>query len=214
MSLEDELREELCWAGKILAREGLVLGREGNISARIVGTDRIIIKPSKFAMNELSPGDLIVVDLDGKLVEGDHKPSKETPMHTSIYKHRADVKAVFHTHPIYSTCLGIMGKPIVPLSFAGFRAVVKGIPVVPYHHPGSIELANAIVKTLGEDRLAVLLKYHGLVVVGENVKAALGLSIAVEKAAKVQLLCSLLGKPKPIPRKLIKEFLERLAEEG
>lgn len=213
MSLEDELREELCRAGKILAREGLVIGREGNISARIAGIDKVIIKPSKFAMDGLSPKDLIVVDLDGKLIEGRHRPSKETLMHTSIYKHRSDINAVLHTHPVYSMCLGIMGRPIVPLSFAGFRAVVKGVPIVPYYHPGSIDLARAIVKALGKDKFAAILKYHGLVVVGKDVEEALGFSIEIEKAAKVQVLCSLLGKLRPMRRRSIEEFFEMMEEE-
>ncbi|GAI34891.1 unnamed protein product [marine sediment metagenome] len=212
MGLENDLREKLCATGKNLVKEGLVRGKEGNISARIPKTDKVIIKPSKFAMGELSPEDLIIVDLDEKIVEGSHKPSKETPMHTTIYKHRADVGAVFHTHPIYSTCLGVMGKPIIPLSFAGFRAVLKGVPIVPYHHPGSLDLARAIVRSLGSDKSAVLLKYHGLVIVEKDVESALELSIGVEKAARIQFLCSLLGKPKPMRRKSIEEFLKGLVE--
>ncbi|MGB9762442.1 MAG: class II aldolase/adducin family protein [Minisyncoccia bacterium] len=194
----DELREKICEIGKQLVKEGLVKGHEGNISVRIPDKEQIIIKPSGFSLDKLNPHDLIIIDLDGKVISGINKPSIETPMHTLIYKSRKDVNAVIHTHPLYSICLGIMDESIKPISFIAFRTISKKIPIVPCFSPGSIELAQAVVNNLGEDGDAVLLKHHGLLTVGKDLEAAFNLSVMIEKAANIQYLCLLLGTPEII----------------
>jgi len=196
--MEKELKEKLCETGQQLIKEGLVKGHEGNISVRIPGKDLIIIKPSGMSLDKLKPEELVMIDLEGKVIVGENKPSIETPMHTLIYKYRRDVGAVIHTHPLYSISLGIMEKPIEPISFSAFKTVSKNIPIVPCFNPGSFELARAVVDKLGENGEAVLLKHHGLLTVGKDLETALNLSIMVEKSANIQFLCLLLGNPEII----------------
>jgi len=194
----EELKEKLCGIGQQLVKEGLVKSNEGNISVRIPGENLIIIKPSSMSLGKLKPEELITVDLEGKVIVGENKPSIETPMHTLIYKYRRDIGAVIHTHPLYSICLGIMEKPIKPISFTAFKTISKGIAMVPYFKPGSFELAQAVVDKLGEKGEAALLKRHGLLTVGKDLETALNLSIMIEKAANIQFLCLLLGNPEII----------------
>lgn len=194
----EELIENICEIGKQIVKEGLAKGHEGNISVRIPNKNEIIIKPSGFPLDKLNPQDLIIVNLDGKVIFGNNKPSIETPMHTLIYKYRNDVNAVVHTHPLYSICLGIMNISIKPISFTAFKSISKKIPIVPCFAPGSIELAQAVVNNLGKEGDAVLLKHHGLLTVGKDLETAYYLSMMIEKAAHIQYLCLLLGKPEII----------------
>jgi L-fuculose-phosphate aldolase len=134
-------------------------------------------------------------------------------MHTAIYKNRKDVGAIVHTHPIYSICFGVMKKPVKLLSFDGLKAISRGVPIVSYHHPGTPELADAIVKALGRNGYAALIRYHGLVTVERDIESALDLTLGIEKAAKIQFLCQLLGKPEPLNSKLLEDFLEKVGKE-
>jgi L-ribulose-5-phosphate 4-epimerase len=200
LRIEDELRKNLAKAGRILAKEGLVTGSEGNISARISGEDLILIKPSGFSMRSITPKDFVIINLDGKLIQGKHKPSIETPMHTLIYKSFKNVCAIVHTHAPFTNCLGIMDIKLIPISIEGLIAISKEVPIVPFNKPGSYELAKSVVEALKGNRRAVILKHHGLVTVGESIKKALELSLIIEASAKLQFLCSLLGKPQPLPK--------------
>ncbi|MEM2896416.1 MAG: class II aldolase/adducin family protein [Candidatus Bathyarchaeia archaeon] len=203
MNIENKLRKHLAKAGRILAEEGLVTGPEGNISAR-ANKDLILIKPSGFSMRSITPKDFLIVNLDGKLIQGKHKPSIETPMHTLIYKGFKDVYAIMHTHAPFTNCLGIMGIKLIPISIEGLVAISKEVPILPFYEPGSQELANSVVEALKGGRDAVVLKNHGLVTVGKSIKKALNLSLIIEASAKLQFLCSLLGKPRPLPRSKFK----------
>jgi len=187
-----DLRDRLVNVGKQLHNYGLAVGAEGNISARIPGTDRVLIKPSGISMGFLKAEDLIVVDLDGNKVEGELAPSIETPLHTAIYKARSDVQGVVHTHAPFSTAFGIAGTEIIPLQVEMFLYIPNGVPIVPFELPGSKELAEAVQK-LVKDYNAVILENHGLITVGSTVEEALLLTRMVEECAKVQLIATLLA---------------------
>lgn len=187
-----DLRDRLVNVGKQLHEYGLVIGTEGNISARIPGTDRVLIKPSGVSMGFLKAEDLIVVDLDGNKVEGELAPSIETPLHTAIYKARSDVQGVVHTHAPFATAFGIAGTEIIPLQVEMFLYIPNGVPIVQFELPGSKELAEAVQK-LVRDYNAVILENHGLITVGSTIEEALLLTRMVEECAKVQLVATLLA---------------------
>src|SRR5579875_2114562 len=115
---ERELRELVATAGAVLYRQGLT-DYLGHCSARVPGTDRVIIKPkhSKTVRSpaELGPDDMIVIDLDGNLIEGSDAPPSERFIHTEIYRARPDVQAVVHTHQRAATLLGIVGGELLPV---------------------------------------------------------------------------------------------------
>ena len=207
--VERRLREELVRAGKLLHESGLVGGSGGNISARISGTDRVLIKPHGVNMGQLSPEDLVLIDINGNVIREGEKPSDETPMHTAIYRARSHSGAVAHTHPVFATSLGIMGKQLLPLAVEGVFSIAKGVPIVPFLLPGSEELARAVVSALGGNKDAVILKNHGLVVLGSTMGRAATASVLIERSARMQFICELIGTPEPVPRKALDEMFRR-----
>jgi len=205
------LRRRLVNVGKQLYNYGLVVGTEGNISARIPGTDRILIKPSGVSMGFLKAEDFIVVDLDGNKVEGELSPSIETPSHTAIYRVRSDIQGVVHTHAPFATAFGIAGTEIIPLQVEMFLYIPNGVPIVPFEMPGSRELAEAVQKLI-VDFNAVILENHGVITVGSTIEEACLLNRMVEECAKVQLIATLLAGKDAVSWEAIKRKL--LAKAG
>jgi len=187
----DSLREKMVLACKVLQRQG-VLDGYGHLSARLPG-ERILstphMPPGKVALR-----DLIVIDMDGKKLEGLGQPNGETPMHTSIYKARPDVQCILHYHP----------DELVALSVAGGLKVIancgvdfyRGAPI--YDSPLLIRthlLGDKIAQTLG-DRNAVLLRGHGGTVVADDLDKLLRLGINLVRSARIQIMASSLGPVK------------------
>src|SRR5512144_2269284 len=110
--LLESLRRELVGLHDELPRNGLVVWTGGNVSARDPGTGLVAIKPSGIRYGELTPQSMVVVDLDGRIVEGDLKPSSDTASHLYIYRHRSDVNGVVHTHSRYATAFAAVGRSI------------------------------------------------------------------------------------------------------
>jgi len=206
-----KLRDRLVNVGKQLYNYGLVVGTEGNISARIPGTDRILIKPSGVSMGFLKAEDFIVVDLNGNKLEGELAPSIETPLHTAIYRVRNDVQGVVHTHAPFATAFGIAGTEIIPLQVEMFLFIPNGVPIVPFEMPGSRELAEAVQKLI-MDFNAVILENHGIITVGSTIEDACLLNRMIEECAKVQLAATLLGGKEAVSWEALKKKL--LAKAG
>jgi L-ribulose-5-phosphate 4-epimerase len=127
----EDISERIVKAGRELHDHGLVRGTSGNISARIPSTDTFLIKPSGAHMENLKPGELVLVDLKGRKIKGKMNVSLETPMHAAIYRVRKDVQAVVHTHPPTATAFGIAKTAILPLQIEMFITLPNGVPVVP-----------------------------------------------------------------------------------
>jgi L-fuculose-phosphate aldolase len=187
-----DLRERLVKVGQELYEHKLVSGTAGNISARIPGTNTILIKPSGVCMGSLKPEDFVIVDLEGKKVEGKLSLSLETPMHTAIYKVRSDVGGVAHTHSPVATAFGIAGIEILPMQVEMFLHIPKGVPIVPFEFPGSEELAEAVKRKIVEFN-ALLLENHGVVTVGPTIEEACTLNMMVEECAKIQFMTTMLA---------------------
>ncbi|MGB9684683.1 MAG: class II aldolase/adducin family protein [Candidatus Bathyarchaeales archaeon] len=201
------LREGLVSVGRQLYYYGLVVGAEGNISARIPGTDKVLIKPSGVSMGYLRAEDLIIVDLDGNRVEGALAPSIETPLHTAIYRARSDVNGVVHTHAPFATAFGIAGIEIIPLQVEMFLYIPNGVPIVPFELPGSKALAEAVQKVI-KDFNAVILENHGIITVGSTVEEACLLNRMVEECAKVQLVATMLAGKDAVSWESLKRKLQ------
>lgn len=187
-----DVSERLAKAGRKLYDSGLVRGTSGNISAKIPGTNMFLIKPSGGQMKVLKPEELILVDLQGNKVRGELKVSLETPIHAAIYRARKDVQAVVHTHAPTATAFGIAETAILPLQVEVFMILPNGVPVVPFKHPGSEALAEAVQKKIAKYD-AVILENHGIVTVGSTIEDACNLNEVVEEAAKIQLLAMTVG---------------------
>ncbi len=187
-----DLRERLCRVGKQLYDHGLVTGTVGNISARVPSTETALIKPSGVCMGFLKPEDFILIDMQGKQLEGKQTMSVETPMHTAIYRIRNDVHGVVHSHAPTATAFGIAGIEIIPITIETLMFMPNGVPIVPFEMPGSKELAEAVQDKIKEYD-AVVLENHGILTVGSTIEDACNLSVTVEETARLQFMATLLA---------------------
>ncbi|GAH23845.1 unnamed protein product, partial [marine sediment metagenome] len=153
--------------------------------------------------NEINLEDVIVVDKKGKTIEGFRKPSIEMPMHLSIYNARRDIGAIVHYHPIYSSVLAVTGSSLPGICEDFVQIVGEKVLCAKYALPGSEELAENAVASLGE-RNAVFLLNHGTLCVGRDMKEAMKVCYVVEKTAHIYILSKSVGKCRIIPEEDIK----------
>lgn len=177
---------------------GLVPLTFGNFSLRDTSSGYICITPSGMEYEALTPRDIVVLDIDGNILDGKRKPSVETPLHLAIYRQRKDIAGICHTHSTYATAWASCdaGFPILVAELAGL--VGDQVGIAPYKPLGTRELAEAVVAAL-QDKDAVLLSNHGLVAVGWDLDVAFNNAVVVEEGAKIAYLAAGLGKMKPLP---------------
>lgn len=192
------LREEVCRANVALLEEGLVTWTSGNVSGRDPETGLIVIKPSGLRFSELTPENMVVVDLDTKVVEGSLGPSSDTASHAYVYRHRPDVMAVVHTHSNYATAFAAVGRPIPVVLTAIADEFGTSVPCAPYARIGGQQVGRAIVEHIGASP-AVLLKQHGVFTLGPSVEKALKAAVMVEDVAKTVWLAAQLGELEELP---------------
>ncbi len=191
--------------GRELCQQNLTIGTWGNISALDPDTDLIYIKPSGMEYNKIETRDIVVLDKQGKMVEGFRKPSMETLMHLAIYKARDDVRAIIHYHPIYSSALAVTGVSLPAISEDFVQLVGDKVVCAAYALPGSEELAKNTLSALGK-RKAVFLLNHGTLAVGRDMKEALKVCEVVEKTAHIYILSKKVGKCRIIPEEEIRKI--------
>jgi L-fuculose-phosphate aldolase len=169
-------------AAGALRERRLVVGSVGNVSAR--KGPYVRITPSRFPYDLMRRCDLVTVDASSTVIEGTRTPSLELPLHLAIYAARPDVGAVVHTHSPHATAWSFLGEPLPDLleeqAYYGFGSVGVSRP----RRRGSLEQAQAVVRSLG-DSAAALIGAHGVVTVGHDCKAALAVAEVVEQAAHV-----------------------------
>lgn len=201
-TIEQELRHTVATAGKILYRLGLT-EYMGHASARVPGTDRILIKPRHsetiHGMGAVGPDKIVVIDLDGNLLEGDDGPPAERFIHTEIYRMRPDVGGVVHTHQTMATMFGIVNRPIEPLLSVEAPLMRRGMPTYP--NPDLIlnsERGEAVARLLGAGELCHL-QGHGIVTASATVEEATLAAIHLERLANANYHCAQLGNARVIP---------------
>lgn len=192
-----ESAKRVCENAKRMAKEGLTIGTGGNVSTRILGTELIAITPSGISYNQMTFEDIIIVDLNGNTIEGNHLPSFETPMHTLMYREISFVNAVIHTHSQYATAFSVIREPIPLVCNEGLGVRATKVEVAEYHIPGVLELGLAALDTLKRqpESTAVLLANHGLLALGGNLDQAYSIAQNVEWEAKIYYLARSIGKP-------------------
>jgi L-ribulose-5-phosphate 4-epimerase len=194
----DELRREVCKLHAELPRNNLVTWTSGNISGRDLKTGLVVIKPSGIRYEKLTPENMVVVDLEGKVVEGDYKPSSDIFAHVYIYRHRPDVNGVVHTHSTFATAWAAVGKPIPPVLTAICDEFGGPIPVGAYAKIGGDEIGKEIIRSIGESP-AILMKNHGVFTIGQTPEMAVKAAVMVEDAARTVFYALQLGQPDEIP---------------
>jgi len=188
-----DVRKELVRYGEKIARAGLVAGAGGNISAR--DGEVVWMKPSGFAMDEMSPADLCGLSLaSGEQVEGGTRPTSEFNMHLGVYRARPDVNAVFHTHSAWAS--GVISSGVeLKAMFAEFVNDLGRTGTVPYVTPTTTRLADTI-STFAREHDTIFMVNHGVLAVGRNMKEAYFRCCVVEDAAKSLVAAAAVGKPK------------------
>ncbi|MFZ7101769.1 MAG: class II aldolase/adducin family protein [Peptococcaceae bacterium] len=193
MEKYSEEKLQVIEAGKQMLRNGWVVGTWGNISIRTEDGKCMVITPSGVDYELITPESMCVIDLKGNLVTG-VRPSIESELHLKIYQTRADVNAVIHTHSTYASALAAL-RITVPPVFDEMAQIIGGeIRTAEYALPGSRELADHCVKTLG-NVMAVLLANHGAVCVAENLPGAFKICHVLEKVLESYILARSVGEP-------------------
>ncbi len=210
-AIEQELRLTVATAGAILYHLGLA-DYMGHVSARVPGTERIIIKPrhspSVHGMGTVAPERMIVIDFEGKLIEGNDGPPAEKWIHTEIYKKRPDVGGVIHTHQMMSVAFGVAERPILPLLATEAPLVAKPIPF--YRDPDLVDNADkgrALAEALG-DHEVVHIQNHGVVFASPTPEEATLASIHLERLALLNFFSAQIGTPNVIPKEKIDHMLK------
>jgi ribulose-5-phosphate 4-epimerase/fuculose-1-phosphate aldolase len=212
---EGELRELVATAGRVLYQQGLV-DYLGHLSARVPGTDRVVVKPKHSTrtrgMHSLTAADMVVVDLDGRLVEGEERAPAEVFIHTEIYRARPDVLSVCHTHQPSATLLGVIGADLLPVLHVpsvltdGGRMPTWPCPLLVTSPERGSELAAA----LGDATLCHL-QGHGIVTVAADVPTATVVAVALEQLAEANLRILQTGRS---PRAITAEEVAELRREA
>jgi ribulose-5-phosphate 4-epimerase/fuculose-1-phosphate aldolase len=218
-----ELRQKVALGNRIMFFQGLA-DYHGHVSARIPGTRKFFIKPVLAPLGEISSKDVILVDIDEymevceqnyaragnkRAVTKLKNPPRETMIHAAIYNARADVNSVVHTHQTLATAFSVAGTPILPI-YNQAAVFAPETPIFPSPRLiYTVQDGKEICQTLG-DRMAMLLKGHGVIVCGDSLEYATVHAIYLERTAYMQWVASSVGKPAIMPQKDIDYMKENM----
>ena len=196
---ETDLRLAIVECGRIAYTRHLMTSNDGNISIRM-DDGLILITPSGISKGRLCTDDLIVVDLDGNVIsaKADCKPSSETPMHLEVYKHREDVRAVLHAHPIFATTLTVADLEFPMDVLPEVLLTLGEVPITAYATPASHEDA-VVIRPFVKNYNALLLRQHGSLTYGKNLDEALIHLERIEHVSEIYWRAKMLGTVKRIP---------------
>jgi L-ribulose-5-phosphate 4-epimerase len=204
------LRAQVATLHAELTRWQLVAWTAGNVSARVPGRDLLVIKPSGVSYDELSAEAMVVCDLDGTLVEGEHAPSSDTAAHAYVYKQMPEVGGVVHTHSTYATAWAARGEAIPCVLTMVADEFGGDIPVGPFALIGDDSIGRGIVETLRASRSkAVLMQNHGPFTVGKDARAAVKAAVLLEDVARTVHVARQLGDPLPIAQQDVDALFDR-----
>ena len=195
----ERLREQLVQWHLELPKNGLVMWTGGNVSARDTETGLVVIKASGIRYEDMRPEHMVVMDRDGKVVEGGFKPSSDALSHLYIYRHRPDVFGVVHTHSRYATAFAAIGKAIPCVLTAMADEFGGPIPCGGFALIGDEAMGRVVVESIGQSP-AVLLKNHGVFTIGANAMAAVKAAVMTEDVAATVWMALQIGAPEVIPQ--------------
>ena len=208
----EKLKQELLLLNQELPRNNLVAWTSGNVSGRDPVSGLVVIKPSGVPYTELTPEKMVVVDLEGKVVEGTLKPSSDTFAHVYVYRHRSEINGVVHTHSTFATAWAAVGRPIPAVLTAISDEFGGPIPVGAYAKIGGDEIGREILRSIGSSP-AILLKNHGVFTIGKTPEAAVKAAVMVEDVARTVFYALQLGQPDEIPAEEVARAHRRYLEE-
>jgi L-fuculose-phosphate aldolase len=190
-----ELREEVVRVSRRMSESGLVVGTAGNVSAR-TPDGAVLVTPSGLDYAAMEPEDVVLLDLDGAVIEGSFEPSVEWPMHTGIYRARPETGGVVHTHARYSTTQACLNWEIPPIHYMLAALSDEGrVPLARYATYGTEELARNATDALGGSHTACLLSNHGTIAVGGSAGEAYSCTELLEEMAELYYRARTAGEP-------------------
>ena len=201
----EKLKEELVTLHLELPRNNLVAWTGGNVSARDAESGLVVIKASGIRYEDMRPEHMVVVDMDGKIIEGNLKTSSDTASHLYIYRHRPDIGGVVHTHSRYATAFAAVGKEIPCVLTAMGDEFGGPIPCGGFALIGDEAIGRVVIETIGKSP-AVLLKNHGVFTVGKNATAAVKAAVMTEDVAATVWMALQIGTPDVIPQEDVEKL--------
>jgi L-fuculose-phosphate aldolase len=209
-----DLREEVVRVARRMSELGLVMGTAGNVSAR-TPDGGVLVTPSGLDYAVMEPEDVVLMDVDGALIEGSFKPSVEWPMHTGIYRARPETGGVVHTHARYSTTLACLNWEIPPLHYMLAVLSDEGrVPLTRYATYGTEELARNAAGVLGGSHRACLLSNHGTIAVGGSATEAQSRTELLEEMAELYYRSRTAGDPVVLIPEQLAEVSARIHDYG
>jgi len=207
-------REEVARLHAALVDNNLVAWTSGNVSARVPGAGLMVIKPSGIAYADLTPGTMVLCDLDGNAVEDEYSPSSDTATHAYVYRHMPGVGGVVHTHSTYATAWAARGEAIPCVITAMADEFGGEIPLGPFALIGSDEIGRGIVSTLtGHRSPAVLMRSHGVFTIGATARDAVKAAVMCEDVARTVHLARQFGELQPLAPDQVDALHRRYTEE-
>ncbi|MFX1448077.1 MAG: NAD(P)-dependent oxidoreductase [Promethearchaeota archaeon] len=199
-----KFKEEIVDICKRLLNDGHVIGSAGNVSMRIKKGDEelVLITPSNINYEDMEPNDILIIDLEGKVIEGERNPSVEKHLHLGIYKEREDVNVIIHSHGIYSTILSTLNLSLPPVMEELVPYLGGEVACAEYGEAGSEELANNVRVSL-EERNAVILANHGSLCCGSHIEGAYTVLKYLERGSQIYYLAKLIKEPNLLPEDTI-----------
>lgn len=192
-------------AAQRLLRLGLVAATSGNVSMRLEGgaeEGMIAITPTSMDYEKMTAEDIVVVDYEVDVVEGERAPSSESLMHVAAYRARQDIQAVIHTHSIYASALAVAGVSLPPVLDEMVAYLGGAVEVAEYGFPSTEELGEKVVEAMGE-RNAAFIRNHGALAAGRDMVDALRACELVERASQIFMLARGFGEVEPLPDEIV-----------
>ena len=200
----EKLRQEVFESLLELPKNRLVTMHSGTVSGRDPATGNIVIKPTGFRYDRLTPSDLLVMDINGKILEGTLRPSSDTETHLYLYQHRPDIFGIVHTHSPYACTFAVLGRPI-PAVMTSAALLGGEIPIGGYAAVGGEDIGSEIISKIGNCS-AIIMQNHGVYTIASTVGQATIDAVEVEDLAKIALFSSMLGDPIKLTQAQIEEF--------
>lgn len=207
---ERELVVEYC---RKMVNFGLTKGTSGNISIYNSDEGLLAISPTGMDYFIVNPIDVVVMDLNGNIVEGDCLPSSEYELHAIFYRNRPDLGSVIHCHSVYCTTFACLEQPLVPVYYGLGICGKEIVECAKYETYGSKELAQETYNTCKTNK-AVLMGHHGLLTCGKDVDEAFMIAENIEFAAEIQYRAQAIGELIPLDHQKMSEFFRRLVSHG
>ena len=215
----EKLKNEVFRTNLDLVKKGLVIHTWGNVSGRDKESGLIVIKPSGVSYESMKPDDMVVIDIEGKVVEGKFKPSTDAPTHLILYKTYDSIGGIVHTHSTYATSWAQAGKPIPPFGTTHADHYYGEVPCTRLLTDNEIGInyeintGKVIIETMGPVNPlilpSVLVNSHGPFCWGKDPESAVYNAVALEEIARMAFYTVMLGRTEPVEKSLLDKHFKR-----